>query len=595
MCGIAGFFGDYNPNLIKNMTDSLYRRGPDEEGFYQDELCSLGIRRLSIIDLKSGSQPYFNEDKRYVCVFNGEIYNFKELRGELEKKGHRFRGFSDGEILPHLYEDHKEEAFAKLRGMFAFALYDKTEKKLILARDHFGIKPLFYFIDGNKIYFASEIKAFKKIDFLDRKIDSRYLNNYFYLGYSPGNSSIYEKIKKLPPAGILIFSQGRENIMKYWSFPKTEENKIDKNFLEETSFILEKAVREQTVSDVPLGIFLSGGMDSSSILYFAGAKGKNKVKTFTASFGEETYDESEKARLTASYFNCENISININPSARDLIDFISSGLDQPFADSSILANYLVSKEAAKQVKTALSGLGGDELFAGYPRYLGIRMAKYLNKIPKNLIKTAYLISTLIPEIKSSSNWPGRIKRLFKGIEKEEFYGYWLSQIKDNKIFFEDIKPSFVGALEAENPAKFEFENYLEGDLLYLTDISSMYASLEIRVPFLDIRLIEKIASLPLDLKTKGFEQKYILKKIMKDLLPSHCFKGKKGFQIPLSRWFCKELKEFAFDLLYSSKEDFYEKKSALELLENHCKGKTDNSDLIYSLCVWELWIRNEKK
>ncbi|NLI10682.1 MAG: asparagine synthase (glutamine-hydrolyzing), partial [Elusimicrobia bacterium] len=280
MCGIAGFFGDYNPNLIKNMTDSLYRRGPDEEGFYQDELCSLGIRRLSIIDLKSGSQPYFNEDKRYVCVFNGEIYNFKELRGELEKKGHRFRGFSDGEILPHLYEDHKEEAFAKLRGMFAFALYDKTEKKLILARDHFGIKPLFYFIDGNKIYFASEIKAFKKIDFLDRKIDSRYLNNYFYLGYSPGNSSIYEKIKKLPPAGILIFSQGRENIMKYWSFPKTEENKIDKNFLEETSFILEKAVREQTVSDVPLGIFLSGGMDSSSILYFAGAKGKNKVKTF---------------------------------------------------------------------------------------------------------------------------------------------------------------------------------------------------------------------------------------------------------------------------------------------------------------------------
>lgn len=597
MCGICGFYGPRNDSLLVEMSNSLWHRGPDEEGFFFNEKCSLAARRLSIIDIEGGSQPYFSNDKKIVCVFNGEIYNFKALREELEKKGFIFKGRADAEVIVHLYKEYKEKMFSKLRGMFAFALYDISQDKLILARDHFGIKPLLYLRLKNRIYFASEIKALKKVPLLDRKINPTYVANFFAFGYSTGEHSIYENVKKLPPASYMEFSNGKIKIKEYWSFPLTKESQIDEKFIEETRYIIRSAVKEQLVSDVPLGIFLSSGLDSSSLAYFALQEKEKKIKSFTASFDQKDYDESALSAATSSFFGFENIPVKISISSDEIISFVLNHLDQPFSDSSIIANYLVSKQARKYVKTVISGLGGDEVFGGYPRYSAIRMYNYLSFLPKRIFYLGYRLAMLVGDSDSSSNWPGRLKRFFLGLASEDTYKLWLYQngFKDLDFNFLSSTPMLTGRLEKRNPSAFEFRNYLEGDLLYLADISSMAASLEVRVPFLDVRLVEKIASLPLKTRMPMFKKKNILKKAMAGLLPKHCFNGKKGFQVPLSSWFSGELKDLAFDLISSSDNSFYDKKSALMLLTRHLNKKENNADVLYSICVWELWIRNEKK
>ncbi len=599
MCGITGFYGLKDEGTLKKMNASLIHRGPDEEGFFQSNNCSLAMRRLSIIDLESGSQPYFNEDRTIVVVFNGEIYNFQEIRAELEKKGHNFMGRSDGEVIPHLYEEYGKNLCIKMRGMFALAVYDIKSDILFAARDHFGIKPLYYFTEKNFLFFASELKALKKIPFFESKIDENYIADYFTFLYGRKDKTIYKKAKKLPASHFLVMDKNGLKIERYWKFPALSKEKIDKHFLEEIDYMLSESVKEQLVSDVPLGIFLSGGMDSSSLLYYASRY--RTIDTFTVSYSKENgYDEGDIAAKTAAMFNSRNTRLDISISADEMEKIISILLDQPFADSSIIPNYLISKEARKYIKTAISGLGGDEVFAGYPRYTALRLSNFYRPLHSYIGKISLLLSQKMSERYNSSNTKGRIKRFFAGFETDNPYKHWISYIKDyerNKFLKIDTATCKIDNFDelCVNPSRFEFENYLEGDLLYLSDLSSMAASLEVRVPFLDIRLVEKVASLPLPLRMRFFKLKYLLKKIMIGRLPDEVFKGKRGFQLPIAMWFSKELKDFAIDLISSSDGVFYDRDYAMKLLKEHIENKQDNSDIIYAICALELWLKNEKK
>ncbi|GAB4031459.1 MAG: asparagine synthase (glutamine-hydrolyzing) [Elusimicrobiota bacterium] len=618
MCSIAGFYGYRNAEVLRKMNQSMFHRGPDDDGFYESENCSLAMRRLSIIDLKSGSQPYFSEDGSVVAVFNGEIYNFSEIKKRLESKGHRFKGFSDGEVLVHLYEEYGEKMFSFLRGMFAFAIYDLRRDILFAARDHFGIKPLFYFEKEGSLFFASELKALRESPLLDRKINPAYLDDYFTFLYGRGEKTIYENVRKLPAASYIVKDRNGLKIEKYWSFTFNAGIKCHREFFEEVDFLLGEAVKEQLVSDVPLGIFLSGGMDSSSILYYASKFSSNRPRTFTVSYeGQSRYDEGPAAKAVAASLKAENIELKVRPDIEELITFLSVHLDEPFADSSVLVNYFISREARKYIKVALSGLGGDEVFAGYPRYLALRVLPFYQALPGWLKKINAGLFSNLGESYSPSNFIGRLKRFVSGCERQDPYLYWISFLKpeEKKLFYSskemspfiDHEESWAGSFESsqrqsvsvneliENPSRFDFENYLEGDLLYLADMASMAASLELRVPFLDLRLVEKVAALPLDFKLGNFRLKNILKKIMKGRLPSRVFSGKMGFQVPLAAWFAGELREFAGDMISSSDGSFYDKKYAMAILDSHLKKKRNNADLIYAICALELWLKNEKR
>ncbi|MBI5744911.1 MAG: asparagine synthase (glutamine-hydrolyzing) [Elusimicrobia bacterium] len=368
MCGICGFSGPSNEPLLKGMAASLAHRGPDEDGFFSDGgNISLGMRRLKIIDFATGSQPISNEDNTVTVVFNGEIYNFKELRADLQAKGHRFRTNTDTEVLVHLYEEHGE-AFPKLlRGMFAFALWDAKARKLMLARDQFGIKPLYYALSGNRLYFASELKALRLAAGVCGDLDPLAVDYYFTYLYVPAPLTIYKGVKKLEPASTLVFSGGAVRTAKYWELQAVPgEERTEEYCLEGIKDLLSKSVKEQLVSDVPLGLLLSGGMDSVSILAFMAEHAGAGVKAFTAGFGEESFDELPAARAAARHFGAEHIEIPVRADIGAVIRELAGQFDEPFADSSALANYLVTKEARKHVTVALAGVGGGRTFCRLP-------------------------------------------------------------------------------------------------------------------------------------------------------------------------------------------------------------------------------------
>jgi len=607
MCGICGFINHKDDDLLKLMTDSLIHRGPDEEGYYSDDFCSLGIRRLSIIDLKSGSQPYFNENKKVISVFNGEIYNFEEIRELLVKKGHKFNGFSDGEILPHLYEEYGEYLFKYLRGMFSFAIYDVENRIFILARDHFGIKPIFYFFINEKLFFASEIKACIKYKNIKLDINPDAVDLYFTRLYIPCPFTIYKNIKKLPPANYLIYKNGKYEIKKYWSLKKKNEiSKIDYDLIEEIDYLLNSSVKEQIISDVPLGLFLSGGLDSSAILYYLSRNSNDIIKTFTISYmKEKDYDESKKASIIADFFNSEHKTLQVNPNIKDIIYLLAKNFDQPFADSSAIVTYLISKEARKYITVALTGIGGDEIFGGYPRYLGLRFLNLYKNLPYLLRKFLFYITDNLKENNTSFNYIGRLKRFFKGGSLNNIdnaYIHWISYIDEqekkyfyNDEFYSSIKSKYHFKMSDiyNNLMAFEIENYLEGDLLYLGDMSSMMNSLELRVPFLDLRLVELMNNIPLNLKLKYFSKKYILKKILKNKIPDKVLNmPKQGFQIPIAKWFNEDLKDFVYDIINSSDNQYFRKEYVKNMILAHNNGRKNYSDIIYSILIFELWRKN---
>ncbi len=552
MCGICGFTNQRNEPLLRAMTESLRHRGPDEDGlFASGDKVSLGMRRLKIIDLATGSQPVSNEDGTVVTVFNGEIYNFKELRAELEGKGHRFRTKSDTEVLVHLYEEYGGGFPSRLRGMFAFAIWDARTEALMLARDQFGIKPLYYSLSGGKLYFASELKALRLAGGVCGELDPRALDQYFTRLYIPAPLTVYKGVNKLEPASVLVFRNGTAKVEKYWRLPESDGGaKPEEFYIENIRSLLSKSVKEQLISEVPLGLLLSGGIDSAALLAFMAEHAGSGVKAFTAGFGGGDFDETAAARAVAARFGAEHFEIPVRADIGETIRNLAGHFDEPFADSSALANYLVTKEARKHVTVALAGIGGDELFGGYPRHLGARLLPAYLKVPAALRRLASGAAGAFPENRSPFNFPGRFKRFLRGAVSDfgGAYDSWMTYLspEEKTAFYSEVmKPET--AYRTRTPGappygpddilRFELGSYLPDDLLCLADRASMANSLELRVPFIDTRLVEFMAKVPLADKTKGFRLKYLLKKAMSDRLgPEVLNAPKHGFQVPLARW-----------------------------------------------------------
>lgn len=611
MCGICGFANYENEALLKAMAARLVHRGPDAEGFFTSgSRISLGARRLKVIDPAGGVQPVASENGAVRAVFNGEIYNFRELRSELQAKGHHFSMQGDTEVLVHLYEEYGPEFVTRLRGMFAFALWDSGTGTLMLARDHFGIKPLFYSHTGDKLFFASEIKSLRLSPEIPGELNPAALDAYFSRLYIPAPLTAFKSIKKLAPAQFLLWHSGRISVKDYWrledftSVPvRTEEE-----YVEGIDELLGKSVKEQLVSDVPLGLLLSGGMDSSAALYYMARAGASAVKTFTVGYGEKdsSFDETGKASLAAGHFGTEHTETLLKPDIRRVMTDLARQFDEPFADASAIPTYLLTAEARKKVTVALTGIGGDEVFGGYPRYLGARLLPWYLKTPGIVREGLWAAAENLPESMASKNLPGRFKRFLKGgrYDFRRGYGFWTTCFGDEEkqLLYGPDMPSGPGFAPHELSEKldgpddifaFEIRNYLSDDLLCLADRASMANSLELRVPFLDTRLVEFMASAPMCLKTRGFRLKHLLKKTMSGRLPAGIMNaGKMGFQVPLARWYNDEIRDFAHEVLSPAalkKSGWLNPEYAARLLRDHESGLRNLSDQLYALMMFELW------
>lgn len=621
MCGIAGYYGVGDRKILERMNQTLNHRGPDDEGFFADEKCGLGHRRLSIIDLSAGGhQPMSNEDQSIWIVFNGEIYNFKELRAELESKGYKFKSNSDTEVIIYLYEEMGERLFTKLNGMFAIALYDKNKQKIILARDRMGKKPLYWGIFNNTLIFGSELKALLKHPLAKPELDLGSLNKYLIYEYVPTPDSIFKNIHKLEP-GYYLEHDGREiKKQKFWDInfkPRTpsRELRIDEA-INELDKRLDEAVKIRLVSDVPLGIFLSGGIDSSTIAYYAQKNSAQKIKTFSIGFKEKSFDESGYARQAAKFLGTEHYEKILSPNdSLELIPKIANLLDEPMADASIIPTYLLSKFTKEKVTVALGGDGSDELFCGYDTFVADRIAEIYEKIPlavrKNIIEKIVLN---LPTSFNNISFDFKAKSFINGFYgKKEYRGQrWLGSFNENqreKLFLPEVyeelrnKNEFIEIdnylINVKQESYFNqliylyLRMYLMDDILVKVDRASMFNSLEVRAPFLDYKVVDFSNSLPFDFKMNGFKTKYILKKLMADKLPKEIvYRKKKGFGLPVAAWLTEELKPLALELLSEAKikqQGLFNYKFISKLLEDHFFRRADNRKLIWTLMMFQMW------
>lgn len=626
MCGICGFVGLKDELLLKRMTDSLNHRGPDEEGFFlsngrrqESNGVGLGIRRLKIIDLKTGGQPIFNEDKSIVVVYNGEIYNFPKLREDLEKRGHKFYTKTDTEIIVHLYEDYGNECVKYMQGMFAFALWDSKNQRLLIARDQIGIKPLYYSEINGSLLFASELKAILQSNDVKREIDFSALDLYLTYLYIPAPYTIFKNIYKLLPGHYLLREKGKIRVEKYWDLriqtPETGRIIDERPYIEELQKLLKETVKSHLISDVPLGAFLSGGLDSSTIVSLMSEFTNQPVKTFTIGYGEKdkSFNELEKARNIARKFGCEHHEHILEPKVVELLPELVRHFDEPFADSSMVPTYLVSKVSREKVTVALTGVGGDELFGGYPRYLGAKFSLLYENLPHLLRQVLIRGANLFPETGGSYDWSGRIKRfllagnltlperyqnwvtfLTPQLKEELYTGEFKSQIPNTKTkinnYFDVLKENSL-----EKIFYVDLKTYLTDDLLCMADRMSMANSLELRVPLCDIRLVEFFARVPFSLKVKGVTMKYLLKKAIGGILPEEILQQKKmGFMVPLKRWTAEEMNPLIDEYLSESvikKRGYFQPKTIARIIEHHRSGKKNFADLIWALLVLETWQR----
>ena len=643
MCGICGKIScDSDPieeSLITNMCSSFAYRGPDDRGTYtytnahgngHQVRLGLGHQRLSIIDLSAaGQQPMSNEDGTVWVTFNGEIYNFKEIRAELKKKGHVFRSDTDTEVLIHLYEEEGMGAIHKLNGMFSFAIWDIGLNRLWAGRDRIGIKPLVYFWDGNHFLFASEIKALLADPSIPKEIDDEALVLYLTFNYIPAPYTIFKGIKKMEPGHYLVIENGNLRITKYWDAPR-ENDPERKNlsftdqerlYKENLYGLLDRSVQDRMIADVPLGAFLSGGIDSSIIVALMAHHAKNPVKTFSIGYKDDAlYDETDYAKEVAKLYHTEHHEFKL--SYRDMLAAlpnILSSFDEPFADSSAIPTYIVSKETSKHVTVALSGDGGDELFAGYRSYLAeYWFAKYM-RVP-GLFREGLFekIMNFLPDSRDTKGleYIRRMKKFIKGTQ-----GSFPERVLSLKeVFPRDVSQKIL--LEApydnslNNPALKRVERLLNcyqgdslnrilysdlkdslpGDMLTKVDWMSMKNSLEVRVPFLDHRLVEMAFQMPGAMKLKNGRTKYILKETFKDLLPPRIYRRPKaGFEVPISRWLKNELK-FLLDQYLAEKriqnQGIFDPKIIKQLVGQHLSGKTDTSWMLWNLIVFQSWYDN---
>lgn len=620
MCGICGILEKngtkVDQHLLKTMNNAIAHRGPDDAGYYIDTSIGLAMRRLSIIDLETGHQPIHNEDETIWIVFNGEIYNYQTLRRNLESKGHEFMTRSDTEVILHLYEEMGDECISQLNGMFAFAIWDSNMKRLFLARDRLGIKPLHYAERDGTFLFGSEIKSILQDPRLPRNVNKHALQEYLGFEYVPGSETMFEGIFKLLPGCTLTVEKGQTTVKRYWDlrYPSTctlPEDAIANELYER----LKKSITMRLMSDVPLGAFLSGGIDSSSIVGMMSQATDRTIQTFSIGFDDVSYNELEYAQKVATLFNTEHHERIITPDVTELVRTALQYLDEPLADVSIFPTYLISREATSKVKVVLSGDGGDELFAGYDWYRASRADavayQHIPRMIKNAIKG---IADIVPATSKKKGTINEFKRFVEGasLPSELHHLRWQYFITENEriaLLSEpmretgscDIPPNPVNEYYARNSAPnslareqyVDLKMYLPDDILTKVDRMSMACSLEARVPFLDYTLVEFAATIPSYLKLRGTLTKYILKKAMGRLLPRDIlYRKKQGFSIPMKNWLRDELQDFMLDTLSSKRiceMGFFNPDYIEKITRQHLEGRRNNAHQIWSLMLFNLW------
>ncbi len=621
MCGIAGFVHNdsdalADPGVVHAMCEAIVHRGPDDEGVYAKGPVGLGMRRLSIIDLSGGHQPIYNEDKSVWIVFNGEIYNFPELRSQLEGRGHRFYTNTDTEVILHLYEDFGAGCVEDLRGMFAFAIYDERKRRLLLARDRLGIKPLHYAQSDETFFFGSEIKSILTVAPELGELDDHALLEYFTWSYIPDPLTAFKNIHKLPPGHLLEWSDGHVETRRYWDVPAygTVEPQSEEECIEALERVLAEAVRIRLIADVPLGALLSGGVDSSTIVALMARSSSRPVKTFTIGFSRNDFNEAHYARLVAERFKTEHHELVVEPDIRETLYRLTESLEEPFGDSSMIPTYHVSRLARQHVTVALSGDGGDELFAGYDRYAVNFRRGHLDFLPewarRQYRKRLHpLLPHSLPGYAYSYNaalpWPERYLdsvSFFPSIERRVpvLSGDFRETVKGGPDPSDRFRAYLNRASEQDPVSRLLYldtKTYLPGDILTKVDRMSMACSLEARVPLLDHLFVEHATRLPARLKFREDQQKYILKRLAERAgVPKEAInRPKQGFALPLVHWMRNELKEELPAILLDPKtlqRGYFSARGIRILLNEHQRGRRNHSSLLWMLLVFELWHRN---
>ena len=616
MCGIAGYAGHHPPDAptLRRMCDTLTHRGPDEDGYHLGDGVALGMRRLSIIDLATGRQPVFNEDRTVAIVFNGEIYNFRDLRAALEARGHRFETGTDTECIVHLYEDHGERCVEHLRGMFAFALWDEPRRRLLLARDRAGKKPLYYRTTPEGLWFASELKALLVDETLPRTVDSLALHNYLTFGYVPAPQAIISGVRKLPPAHTLLFKDGAATLRRYWRLAYAPKSGLaEAEAAEALHDLVWEATRLRLVSDRPLGAFLSGGVDSSLVVAAMAEQTTEPVKTFSIGFDDARFDERRYARLVAERFSTNHQELVVHPDIAELVPRLTWHYDEPFADSSAIPSFYLAEMARRQVVVALNGDGGDESFGGYDRYVAQRLASRI-QVGETLSRVGRRAVGVLPSGQHRSQLrrakrfltfaltpPGsryaEVMASFTNADKEELYSDEMREAMEGVDSYDLLARAFAGSgatdpVDAAMDA--DVQTYLPGDLLVKMDIATMANSLETRSPLLDHKVMEFAASLPASMKVRGRTGKWLLKQVGRGVLPEAVLdRPKMGFGVPVASWLRRELRDLAHDSLCDQtarSRPYFEPATVDRLLEEHEAG-ADHSRKIWTLLCFELWHR----
>jgi asparagine synthase (glutamine-hydrolysing) len=627
MCGICGLvYADRDravyPGTVEVMTATITHRGPDQQGTYVRDNVGLGSRRLSIIDLDGGQQPIHNEDKSVWVVFNGELYNYRELTHSLTRLGHKFYTATDTEVLVHAYEEFGDEFLEYLNGMYAFALWDNRQQRLMIGRDRLGIKPLFYTLHDDALIFGSELKTLLAYPRIPRNLNLVALNEYLSFEYIPTPRTIFQGISKLPPGHALSYSRGKLKLWQYWDVNLGRSENLQPKRVQEYELelleVLRNAVRKEMISDVPIGVLLSGGLDSSTVAALMAEAAPGRVQSFSIRFDDPSFDESSYARLVARHLQTEHHELTLTPNiALKLVPQLAKFLDEPLGDSSIIPTFLLSQFTRDRVKVALGGDGGDELFAGYSTLQAHRLVEYYEMLLPGFVRhrlipwfvdrlpvsfdnisldfkiRRFIAGRGIPIVMRHHQWLGS----FSVAQKQQLLQPWtqLQERDTYQIAFDHQRNS--QAKEAVNQLLYcDLKLYLEGDILPKVDRASMANSLEVRVPLLNHTLVEYVAKLPHEMKLHGLTTKYILRRAMRRYLPPEILKrGKKGFNMPVAKWLTGPLRPLLEEMLSPERlqrEGFFNADYVQQLLRQHMRGKQDHRKLLWTLLVFELWYEH---